>query len=101
MSHNLQMCIGEQQIEQRDTIGLMMNKPNDDAVGLTLDETTELLLAGRCDSPDSSGTTKISKPMSEKKRRRMEMSEEERREERRAANRRSAFESRQRRKVRI
>lgn len=49
---------------------------------------------------ESDEKTMLSKPTSAKKRKKSEMTEDERKAERRAANRRSAYESRHRRKVR-
>lgn len=72
----------------------MMNKqPNEER---ELQKTCDVIL-GDHKSMNSSIDEQKSTPT--RKRRQQEMTEEERRDERRTANRRSAFESRQRRKV--
>lgn len=76
----------------------MMNKqPNEDRE-LSLQKTCEVTLRDHKAMNSSIGEQKA---MTARKRRVQEMTEEERRDERRTANRRSAFESRQRRKVLI
>ncbi len=73
-----------------------MNKqPNDDRA-FTVHRASDAMLKDN-EGSDSGNSDK--EPLTDKKRRRREMTEEERREERRTANRRSAFESRHRRKV--
>lgn len=84
----------------------MMNKKIDEDRELANVESSETFLADQSNAQSTITADGISNgmqkaPTSEKKRRHQEMTEEERREERRAANRRSAFESRQRRKVRL
>lgn len=75
-----------------------MNKqPNEDRE-LSLQKTCEVTLRDHKAMNSSIGEQKA---MTARKRRVQEMTEEERRDERRTANRRSAFESRQRRKVLI
>ena len=74
----------------------MMNKqPNDDRDS-SLQTSSDQVLK---DIEDSDSGMSDKEAMTDKKRRRREMTEDERREERRTANRRSAFESRHRRKV--
>jgi hypothetical protein len=75
----------------------MMNKqPNEDRE-LTVQNTSDEMLRDH----KSIDSTIDEHKQTARKRRQQEMTEEERRDERRTANRRSAFESRQRRKVRL
>jgi hypothetical protein len=76
----------------------MMNKQCDNDKSLPTSNVTRISDATREGSNvDSSNDESLSRK--EKKRRRQDMTEEERRSERRSANRKSAFESRHRRKV--
>lgn len=73
-----------------------MNKQPSDDRELSFQTSTEAVLD---DIEESDSGISDKEATTDKKRRRQEMTEEERREERRTANRRSAFESRHRRKV--
>jgi hypothetical protein len=78
----------------------MMNKQCDNDKSVSLSNEISIGVAKRkVNNLDSSNDESLSNR--DKKRRRHEMTEEERRSERRSANRKSAFESRHRRKVRF
>lgn len=75
-----------------------MNKQPNEERAFTVHMASDAMLK---DNEESDSAISDKEPPRDKKRRRQEMTEEERREERRTANRRSAFESRHRRKVLI